>query len=140
MKFVSPLNYSLFVNGFPLSGYASGDSGVITIARENPSATHDTGMDGEMTVSVNADRVAVLTVNLMQSSASNAYLGGLVSSMEAGVFVPLFYQFKDSFNGDVVAGSDGYISKPADLDRGSAAQPHSWELIAENGIFLYNTF
>ena len=136
MKEYSFLNTLLLVNGVEIGGYDEGDD-VITLARINDSAAHKVGTDGEMTVSISADRTGGVTFRLMQTSDSNAYLSGLISSQENGAFVPLFIQFKDTLGGDLGSGTQGYITKPADMVRGTNANNQEWVINVERLDMLY---
>jgi len=95
MKEYSFLNTTLLINGVEIGGFDEGDD-VIVLDLINDSSTHKVGTDGEMTVSISADRTGTITFRLMQTSNSNSYLSGLVSAAENGAFVPIFAQFKDT--------------------------------------------
>jgi len=136
MKKYSFLDTLLLVNGFEMSGFDEGDD-VITLARINDSAAHTVGTDGEMTVSVSADRTGTVTFRLNQSSASNAVLSGLITAQENSAFVPVFIQFKDTSGGDLGSGTQGYINKPADMVRGANAQAQEWVVTVERLDLLH---
>jgi hypothetical protein len=62
--------------GVPLGGY--GDSTFVEIAPNNADGVHKKiGADGEVSRSFDADNTHQVTVTLMQSSDSNAYLSGV---------------------------------------------------------------
>lgn len=136
MKDYSFLNTILLVNGVEISGFDEGDD-VITMARLGDSASHSIGADGEMTVSISADRSGNVVFRLRQRSESNAYLSGLVSSQENGVFVPIFVQFKDVKGNDLGSGTQGYIPKPADMVRGTASNAQEWSIVVERLDMLH---
>jgi Bacteriophage KPP10, Structural protein ORF10 len=130
------LNTIVLVNGVEIINYSEGDD-VIQAARRNPSAIDVVGADGVMTVSFSADLTGKFILKLQQSSSSNAYLSGLVAAGESGVFIPIFVQFKDPTTGDLVSSTNGYISKPADLVRGSGINSQEWEIVVERMDILY---
>jgi hypothetical protein len=136
MKQYSFLNTLLLVNGVEISGYDEGDD-VIILERLTDSASHKIGTDGEMTVSISADRSGTLTFRLMQSSASNTYLSGLIGSQENGLFVPVFSQFKDTEGLDLVSGTQGYINRPAGITRGTNANSQEWVITMERLDFIH---
>lgn len=136
MKQYSFLNTLLLVNGVEITGYDEGDD-VIIIERINDSATHLIGTDGEMTVSISADRSGTLTFRLMQSSDSNGYMSGLISSQENGLFIPIFAQFKDTQGLDLVSGTQGYITKPAGITRGTGVNNQEWIITMERLDFIH---
>ena len=112
MKDYSFLNTVLIVNGVEITGFDEGDD-VIQLARLGDSASHTIGADGEMTVSLSADRSGEVIFRVMQTSDSNSYLSGLITAQENGAFVPVFVQFKDTSNNDLGSGTQGYIPRPA---------------------------
>lgn len=126
------------VNGVELTGWADGDD-VIAISRRVPSATDKVGAAGEMMVSVSSDKSGSLKFKLQQVSPSNAFLGGLCDTMEAGgsQFVPVFVQFMDTYRNDLGAGSEGYITKPADMTRGANGNNTDWEIVVENLVLVH---
>lgn len=136
MKDYSFLNTLLLVNGVEMQGYDEGDD-VITLERLSDSAAHKIGTDGEMTVSISADRSGSVRFRLMQTSTSNALLSGLISSQENGAFVPVFVQFKDTKGLDLGSGTQGYIPRPAAMVRGTNANAQEWEIVVERLDMLH---
>lgn len=136
MKEYSFLNTILLVNGVEIGGYDEGDD-VITLERLSDSAAHKIGTDGEMTVSISADRSGSVRFRLMQTSSSNRLLSGLISSQENGAFVPVFVQFKDTRGLDLGSGTQGYIPRPAAMVRGTNATAQEWEIITERLDMLH---
>jgi len=136
MKEYSFLNTLLLVNGVEITGFDEGDD-VIILDRINDSTSHAIGTDGEMTISISADRSGTVTFRLMQSSDSNAYLSALINAQENGAFVPIFVQFKDTKGNDLGSGTQGYITKPAGMTRGTNAQPQEWVIVVERLDLLH---
>ena len=130
------LNTLLLVNAVDISGFDEGDD-VITCERLSDSASHKIGASGEMSVSLSADRSGSVTFRLMQNSPSNTYLSGLVSSQENGILVPIFVQFRDVRGGDLASGTQGYIPKPASMQRGVNANSSEWSIIVERLDLLH---
>jgi len=136
MKQYSFLDIILLVNGVEISGFDEGDD-AISLARVNDSATDKVGVDGEMSVSVTADRRGDATFRLMQTSDSNAYLSGLISAQENGAFVPIFIQMKDVKGNDFGSGTQGYIKRPADMTRGENVNSQEWAVRVERLDLLH---
>jgi len=130
MKEYSFLNTIVLINGFEITGWAEGDD-VIQIERLADSAAHSIGADGEMTVSLSADRSGIFRMNLQQSSESNAQLAALLAAQESGSFVPIFAQFKDTGGNDLASGTQGYIPRLANLARGTGVNSQEWTVIVE---------
>lgn len=136
MKEYSFLDTLLLVNGVEVDGFDEGDD-VITLERLNDSASHKIGTDGEMTVSISADRSGTCTFRLMQSSDSNTYLSGLITAQENGTFIPIFLQFKDTRGLDLGSGTQGYINRPATMTRGTNANSQEWIITVERLDMLH---
>ena len=136
MKEYSFLDTLLLVNGVEINGFDEGDD-VINLDRLNDSAAHKIGTDGEMTVSISADRSGTCTFRLMQSSDSNTYLSGLITAQENGAFIPIFLQFKDTRGLDIGSGTQGYINRPATMTRGTNANSQEWIITVERLDMLH---
>jgi len=136
MKDYSFLNTILLVNGLEISGFDEGDD-VISLARLNDSAAHSVGTDGEMTISISADRSGTITFRIMQTSDSNKFLSAFITAQENGAFVPIFVQFKDTKGLDLGSGTQGYITRPANMTRGTKAQPQEWNIVVERLDLLH---
>lgn len=130
MRAYSFLDTIVLVNGIEIGGWTEGDD-VIQMERLNDSASHSIGADGEMTLSLSADRSGVMRFNLQQSSESNAVLSGLINVQENGAFVPVFVQFKDTRGNDLASGTQGYIPRPANMARGTAVNGQEWSVVVE---------
>lgn len=136
MKQYSFLNTLLLVNGVEITGFDEGDD-VIQLSRINDSAAHSIGTDGEMTISISADRSGTVMFRIMQTSDSNSYLSALINAQENGAYVPIFVQFKDTKGGDLGSGTQGYITKPAGITRGTNAQAQEWVIVVERLDLLH---
>lgn len=136
MKEYSFLDTLLLVNGIEITGFDEGDD-VIILDRITDSASHKVGTDGEMSVSISADRSGTVTFRLMQTSDSNSFLSGLISAQENGLFVPIFVQFKDTKGNDLGSGTQGYITKPAPMTRGTAVNAQEWVITVERLDLLH---
>jgi len=136
MKEFSFLDTLLLINGIEMSGFDEGDD-VISLERINDSAAHKIGTDGEMTVSISADRSGMVKFRLMQTSDSNTYLSGLINAQENGAFIPIFTQFKDTRGLDMGSGTQGYITRPAPMVRGTNANSQEWTIVVERLDLLH---
>lgn len=136
MKEYSFLNTVLLVQGVEIGGYDEGDD-VITLARRVPSANSKVGTDGEMTLSISADRSGEITFRIEQVSDSNTFLSALVAAQENGAFVPIALQFRDIKGNDLVSGTQGYLEKPADMSRGTNSNAQEWKIVVERLDMLH---
>ena len=123
-------NTVLLINGLEITGWAEGDD-VIKVERFDDSTSHVIGAGGEMTVALSADRSGFFEFNLQQSSESNIYLTALVAAQETGTFVPVGVAWKDTLGGDLMSGAQGYIPRPANLQRGSGVNAQLWRVVVE---------
>lgn len=136
MKTYSFQDIVLLIQGVEMTGFDSGDD-TIQLARLEDSASHDIGSDGEMTVSLSADRSGEVVFRLKQSSSSNSFLSGLITAQENGAFVPVFVQMKDTRNNDLGSGTQGYIPRPSDMTRGTNAGSQEWRIVVERLDMLH---
>lgn len=136
MKVYSITNTILLVNGIEINGFDEGDD-VITLERINDSTVHKIGADGEMSVSITADRSGTVTFRLMQTSDSNIFLSGLITAQESGAFIPVFVQFKGTRGGDLGSGTKGYIPRPSTMTRGTNVNAHEWMITVERLDLLH---
>lgn len=136
MKQYSFLNTLLLINGVEIDGFDEGDD-VISLERLGDSASHKIGTDGEMSVAISADRSGSVKFRLMQTSSKNLYLSGLIGSQENGAFIPIFVQFRDTKGNDFGSGTQGYITRPASMIRGTGVNSQEWTIIVERLDLLH---
>ena len=74
----------------------------------------------------------------MPSGSGNKYMSGLVNAQENGAFIPIFCQLKNPIVGDVIAGTRGYINRPANSQFGNAASNREWSVFVERLDILYS--
>ena len=126
----------LFINGVEVSNYGKGDD-VLSIERMANIADDEVGADGNMTVSLNADKRVKVTVKLMQTSPDNKRFS-LQARAEDSLdsFVPVTGSWKDSYRNDSADFSIGYIQKHSDIKRGAHANETETVFIFERGDLL----
>lgn len=130
MKAYSWANVILLVNGIPIQGFDEGDD-VFKGARTKDSAQDKVGVDGEMTVSYTQDKSGTITIRLLQSSDSNAFLSGIVNAAENGVFTPIAVMLRNVVTQETAGGSQGYIKRIPDISRGENATSQEWMIRLE---------
>lgn len=137
MRNYSFLDTTLLVNGTEITGFDEGDD-VITLERLEDSTTHRIGSDGEMTVSLSADRSGTITFRLMSTSESNKLMSALLLAQEnSGVFAPMIVLFKDTRGLDIGAATKGYIARPATMVRGTSVNAQEWMITVERLDLLH---
>ena len=135
MKTYSFAENELLIQGVPISGFAEGDD-LITFSRRVDQISDVVGGDGEMSIAINADKSGIGTIRLQQTSSSNALLSAITNAVDAGVFVPVTVQSFNTRSGDIVAGTKGYIRKPADVTRGTGLNSQDWDVVVESLYML----
>jgi len=137
MKAYSFNNVIMLVQGQEITGWPKGDDAIMC-ERFEDSGQHIIGVDGKMTLSISNDRSGSITFKLMQTSESNALLTALITSQENGAFVPVFIQIKNTQGGELISGTQGYITKPAKQTFGQNANETEWIITVER-LDLINT-
>ncbi len=137
MEFYSPLKTNLIINTLAVTGFEDSDTAILAERLED-SASHITGLYGEMVVGFNGKRAGRFVFRLNQTADWNRILSNLVSSAESGILIPVSVQFKDTLGGDIASGTEGYIPRPAAMNRGTNPNVAEWEIIVERLDLLHN--
>lgn len=132
MKRYSFQDTVMVINGVEITGWAEGDD-VIGVKRRVDSVSDVVGAGGEMMVSISADKSGEIAFKLQQTSSSNKFLNKIMQRQEASgsQFVPVNLLFKDTYRQDLASGTVGYITKPADMNRGAKASNQEWKIVVE---------
>ncbi len=129
-------NVSVAVNGVTGSGFGVGDD-VIQGRRREDAFADTVGADGKMLVTKTANRSGEFILRLQQGASYNAYINSLFLAQEAGVFAAVAISVVDTVTGDSAVGTQGYITKPADMVRGAGGNEQEWVFVVEeyNALF-----
>lgn len=132
MNVYSFQNTVMLVNGVEITGWSDGDD-VIKIGRRADSASDKVGANGDMMVSISADKSGEFTFKLQQTSSSNKYLMSLCALQEGGAktFVPVNVLFQDTYRQDLATGTVGYLKRPPELSRGPQGGDQEWVIVVE---------
>jgi hypothetical protein len=122
---------AITLDGTQLDGLGEGDN-VVRVSRRVRRYEMKTGADGASTVYRNADKSAECTIQLQQTSRSNAILTGKLTAQDAGLVVPFPFAITDMSGGDVVIAEAAFVAGPADFVRGAAPGTVEWTLILHN--------
>jgi hypothetical protein len=136
MKFYDWRKSLTTVNGVPVTNFASGDD-AFKAERLADNASHEVGVDGNMVVSLSADKSGQVTIKLQQTSPTNSYLNKITSGQDymAG-FVPVIVNQMDTYRSDNVDTTVGYVKKHPDYTRGAKAATVEWVFIFEYMVML----
>ncbi len=141
MKVYSFLNTLLLINSRQITGWADGDD-IISAKRSVDSASHKVGADGQMVVSISADRSGEFTFKLLKTSDSNAYLNSLFNRQElagAAGFVPVGVLMQDTFRQDRASGDTGYLKAQPAMTGGEKATTQEWTVVVERLDLVFGT-
>jgi Protein of unknown function (DUF3277) len=137
LKIYDASEVSLIFAGIPISsGYAEGE--FCKVERKEEGFSSVVGTDGEVTRSKTNNRMAKVTIRLMQSSSANAALtaihnADLYTSNGAGV-APIL--IKDRQGTSLHSGAKAWIVKSPDASYDKTAKEREWEFeVADMFIF-----
>ena len=129
-----PTKVICIIGGVPMSGFADGS--MVTVEREADAYSKIVGADGETTRVKSANRSGMITISLLQTSASNDILSGfalLDEAANAGV-VPML--IKDNSGRSIFASGSGWVKKVPSSAFGKDAGDREWVLdCADLNIF-----
>lgn len=122
-----------------VTGYATGDDVVMLEFREDL-ITDKVGADGEMAISIGADKSATLTIKLLQTSPTNKFLSK-VAAVQGNVptFAPISALYQDANRQDVATMLSGYIQKHAPLERGREANEPEWSIVFRRADVMFGS-
>ena len=113
------------VGGVPISGFAADSK--VTIVRNNDAYTLQMGSDGEAARSKSNDKSGRMTIQLLQTSPSNAILSAFALADEVtpgGAVFP--FACKDLNGGSLHTAQTGWIVKKPDAEYVVEAGPREW--------------
>lgn len=130
-------NVSVTVNGVTLSGYGEGDDPVQGRRRED-AYTDQVGADGKMLRIASSNESGEFIIRLQQGVSSNTYLNAIFEAQAVmGGSSIVAIGVVDTVTGDSAVGTQGYITKPADMTRGAGANDQEWVFVVESYRALF---
>lgn len=115
----------------PLEAFAEGDD-VIRVTRRVPMFDLVVGASGEGVASRMSDLSGEITIKLLQTSPSNAYLGAILQAQEHGFFQSFPFLLKDSGTQVQLVGAAAcIIQSPAEQIYGASQNDREWVFLAE---------
>jgi hypothetical protein len=131
MKFYDWRKQLTTLNGVPVTNFAAGDD-AFKAERLVDNASHEVGVDGNMVVSLSADKSGQVMIKLQQTSPTNAYLNKITAGQDyMEGFVPVTVEQADTYRMDSVSTTVGYVKKHPDYTRGGKASTVEWTFIFE---------
>lgn len=132
-----PLKVSLVFGTVTAEGFAAGS--MIVATRNNDSIQRFAGGTGNQTITRNADRSGMITVNLQQTSPTNdafSIIHNIFETSDAPIVLPV--SLSDGYGTTVINGAKAWLTKPADKDFGDAdnISTSTWVIeVAEMNVF-----
>lgn len=126
LKKYDPKDIIITVGPHIVSGYADGT--FVSVARQGDSFSSIAGADGEVARARSNDKRGTITLTLMQTSRTNAYLSGLVAVDEEtgnGV-VPV--TVRNAKGETLHFSAEAWIRKPSDAGYGKEIESREWTI------------
>jgi len=112
------------IGGIVLSGFA--DGAFVTVERDAETFTKQVGADGEVVRSRMRNTSGKVTVNLLQSSASNDLLSALWQIDEATGAGAGAFLMKDLLGTTLAEAQNAWVQKPPSVEMGKEAGDREW--------------
>ena len=126
VKTYNPKEVTVALGSHIVTGFA--DDSFITIDPNGDGITKKVGCDGEVVRSVSPDDTYIVKLSLLQTSATNSFLQGMIAKdiKNGGGTFPI--TVKDLKGGMVFSTSAAWATKPASRGYGKEASNREWEL------------
>lgn len=121
---------SISVGGVNITGVA--EDSFVTCEFSSDTYSKKTGADGEVTRSRNPDDSGTITIKLMASSESNAYLSALAITDKKTLLGTVPILIKDNNGTDVVAGTECWVTKQPKQEYGKEVGDREWKFEVSN--------
>ena len=119
------------IGGRLITGF--GEDAMVAIARDNDSFEDKIGVDGNVSVSHSNDKRGNITLTLMDTSADNSYLSGLLNGSERARTLQTFaVTVLDNKTGDIYECPIAWVKRPADSEKGREVSEKEWMIRCEN--------
>jgi len=123
----------LRLSGYEITAFSdAGDS--LSIVEAADAGAYTWGTNGGVFVA-SGNEGLILTIQLLQHSADNAYLSALRNQQKGNIksFVPFEMFFKDTLNGDEAVASSGFFTTAKTMARGNAHNSETWVIAFRTG-------
>lgn len=125
----------MIVGGAIISGFADGT--YIEAERDEDSFMKKIGCDGQVARAKNANRGGKITINLMQTSASNDTLSSFQQADELSGTGVVPVVLKDGSGRTLITAAAGWVKKPAKVTLAKEVEARQWVIdIGEFIVFV----
>lgn len=129
-----PMKVSVLVNYVPVTGFADGT--FVSVNRNNPTWSTASGASGEVVRSKSNDKTGTIEITLMQSSAFNSTMKGLMLADETSNAGKFTIQVIDNNTGkEIIGATEGWINQPPQIEYGKEQSERQWTITV--GKLLY---
>lgn len=129
-----PMKVSVLVNYVPVTGFADGT--FVSVNRNNPTWNTVSGASGEVVRSKSNDKTGTIEITLMQSSAFNSTMKGLMLADETSNAGKFTIQVIDNNTGkEIIGATEGWINQPPQIEYGKEQSERQWTITV--GKLLY---
>lgn len=135
VKTFDPKQVQVIIGGNIITGYADGE--FINLERDENTFSKVVGADGEVSRAKSNNKAGTLTLTLLQTSASNDILSGIMIADElsnSGI-VPVF--IKDSLGTSNLFAGEGWVQKPPAFTGDKEITNREWVIdLAQVEVFI----
>lgn len=117
-----PQDVNVVVNGTIITGFMDGT--FINVERDEESFFVHVGAKGEVTRTVNANKLGRITITLKQDSPSNSFLSRLANSKETFPVSVVDQNFNTN-----AGGNDAWVERPANLEYAKELTSRQWIIV-----------
>ncbi len=135
VKTYNPKDVIVTFKGLPLSGFADGT--FITASRNNQSWNLSVGSDGEGVRAKSNDKSGTVELTLLQSSASNVALAGVMNADELNGSGVGQLEIIDLSGTTLVSAATAWIQQPADIEFAQEKTDRVWTFETDELFMLH---
>jgi hypothetical protein len=119
----------------PIKGFEEGT--FIEVARASENTRTKVGAQGDVGITINADKTGTVTLTLMQTSESNRYLSALQATQDAtGDLIRESLQIKDESGSMLCECLGVHIMTPPVITLADDMSPKTWVFFSEKILYL----
>lgn len=136
VKTYSPKKVAVTVGTINISGYADGT--FVKLERATDAFSKKVGADGEVCRVQSADQSGMVTITLMATSESNAYLTSLVTGDEISQNGVVPITVKELIGNSIYIANNAWVKKNPDAEFGDDLSNVEWVFECEQLKLLHN--
>lgn len=131
LKTYNPKKVSVVLGNHIVVGYA--EDSFINLEYDGDGTTHVVGADGEVVRSMDPSTMYKLTLTLLQTSETNAWLQNKYASDQKNNKATFPVTIRDILGEEEFKAEAAWVVKPGQFQRNKTAQSRAWEISCFNG-------